>query len=145
MKFTQSALAVSLAMCAQVAMAQEFSQTVFFGDSLTDTGRLKALVTDSDSTKGNQLQNSFITNPDAVWATHLATALGSRADANTANNATGTNYAVGGARSGSTVTWNGLFEIPTTNTQIISHLVANQGKADPNALYTIQYGSAQMI
>ncbi len=29
MKFTQSALAVSLVMCAQVAMAQEFSQTVF--------------------------------------------------------------------------------------------------------------------
>lgn len=145
MKFTQSALAVSLVMCAQVAMAQEFSQTVFFGDSLTDTGRLKAIVTDIDSTKGNQLQNSFITNPDAVWATHLATALGSRADANTANNATGTNYAVGGARSGSTVIWNGLFEIPTTNTQIISHLVANQGKADPNALYTVWIGSNDLI
>ncbi|OOS20925.1 autotransporter domain-containing protein [Moraxella pluranimalium] len=145
MKFTQSALAVSLAMCAQVAMAQDFSQTVFFGDSLTDTGRLKAIVTGIDSTVGAQLQNSFTTNPDAVWATHLANALGSRADANTTDNTAGTNYAVGGARSGSAVTWNNLFEIPTTNTQIISHLAANQGKADPDALYTVWIGSNDLI
>ncbi len=145
MKFTQSALAVSLAMCAQVAMAQDFSQTVFFGDSLTDTGRLKAIVTGIDSTVGAQLQNSFTTNPDAVWATHLANALGSRADANTTDDTAGTNYAVGGARSGSTVTWNNLFEIPTTNTQIISHLAANQGTADPDALYTVWIGSNDLI
>lgn len=146
MKTAPSTLAIALALAVSgTAHAQTYSQTVFFGDSLTDTGRLKSIVTGVNSAVGEQLQNSFTTNPDPVWATHLANSLGTSADANTAANAGGTNYAVGGARSSETVSWNGVFDIPTTNQQILTHLAQNQGKADPNALYTVWIGSNDLI
>lgn len=46
MKTTPSTLAIALAIAVSgTAQAQTYSQTVFFGDSLTDTGRLKSIVT----------------------------------------------------------------------------------------------------
>ena len=60
--FRKTALAMSaLALCAS-ASAASFSNMVFFGDSLTDTGYFK----------GVGKQASFTTNPDPVWAQLLA-------------------------------------------------------------------------
>nr|AAK53448.1 lipase/phospholipase B [Moraxella bovis] len=140
-----SALALMVGMCLHTAYAKEFSQVIIFGDSLSDTGRLKDMVARKDGTLGNTLQPSFTTNPDPVWSSLFAQSYGKTASANTPYNPTGTNYAVGGARSGSEVNWNGFVNVPSTKTQITDHLTATGGKADPNTLYAIWIGSNDLI
>ncbi|MDH9218861.1 hypothetical protein PYL83_06360 [Moraxella lacunata] len=41
-----SALALMVGMCLQTTHAKDYSQVIFFGDSLSDTGRLKDLVSE---------------------------------------------------------------------------------------------------
>lgn len=144
MKLAYGALACGLLM-SQMAMASDFSKTVFFGDSLSDTGRLKDIVAQVSPSFAQALQPSFITNPDPAWTSVLAQAYGKSADANTVSNPSGTNYAVGGARAAETIQWNGLLSVPATSTQIQTYLQANQGKADPNALYAVWIGANDLI
>lgn len=135
------ALAVAIG---STSHAQEFSQTVFFGDSLSDTGRLKGIVTDAKPIIGGQLQLSFTTNPDPVWTKVLADSYGTKAEPHTTTNPQGTNYAVGSARSSQEVNWS-VFKIPSTNQQITDYLTDNQGKTDPNALYAVWIGANDLI
>ena len=89
-------LAAALAMAAAMpAAAQDapFSQTVFFGDSLTDAGYFRPLL----PANVQPVTGQFTTNPSLVWSQFLADYYGTRADAN-GNGQTGTNYAAGGAR-----------------------------------------------
>ncbi|MDO4894884.1 autotransporter domain-containing protein [Moraxella sp.] len=144
MKFSYVSLMIGALLGTQ-ALAQDFSQMVIFGDSLSDTGRLKDIVTQVNPTFGNALQESFTTNPDPVWTRVLASNLGTKADANTTANPAGTNYAVGGARSGSEVNWNGVISVPSTSKQIGTYLGQHQNKADPNALYAVWIGSNDLI
>ena len=93
MKPVRSVLAAALALATAPAFAQDYSQTVFFGDSLTDAGYFRPAIVAQAGPAGAIL-GRFTTNPGLVWAEHVATELGTNANA---FNAGGTNYAIGGA------------------------------------------------
>lgn len=112
-------------MLAQGAQASSFSNTLFFGDSLTDSGSF-----------GFQ----FSTNPGPVWAQNIAANYG--IDLLPANQG-GSNYAEGGARltglpgigAGPALTATPVLQ------QVQSYLASTGGKADPNALYALWAGA----
>lgn len=139
--------AIALSLCTSITYAnntQEFSKVVIFGDSLSDTGRLKDIVIQVAPSVGGALQASFTTNPDDVWASILADSYGKTTKPFTTNNQNGTNFAVGGARSGEVVNWNGI-RVPNTSEQIETYLNKHNQKADPNALYAVWIGSNDLI
>jgi outer membrane lipase/esterase len=128
MQLKALAVAVS-AVCAAAlvnpAHAVDFNNTIFFGDSLTDSGSYGA---------------RFTTNPGMVWAQILAAKLGTTAAPNLG--AGGTDYAEGGARV-TQVPGIGYPQVPATpvSQQIDAYLGAGGGRADPNALYTVWAGA----
>ena len=98
-KLIRSVLAAALACAAVPAFAQNanspFSQTVFFGDSLSDGGFFRPLLPASV----RPVTGQFTTNPGYVWSQYLADYYGTSAAPN-GNGQTGSNYAAGGARVG---------------------------------------------
>ena len=124
MKFRKLAVALAAISVAAPVQAVEFSKTIFFGDSLTDSGSYGA---------------KFTTNPGKVWAENLAARLGTMALPFLG--AGGTDYAQGGARV-TQVPGIGFPQVPATpvSQQIDAYLAAN-AKADPNALYTVWAGA----
>ncbi|TXH72589.1 MAG: autotransporter domain-containing protein [Lysobacteraceae bacterium] len=129
-------LAVALVAAAAPAMAGgTYSQTVFFGDSLTDGGFFRPLL----PLTVRPVTGQFTTNPGLVWSQYLADFYGTRADAN-GNGQTGTNYAAGGARVGINST-GALGPIPSLATQVNNYLTSTGGRADPRALYTVWGGA----
>ena len=143
----RTTLAAALALAAAPAFAQAtFSQTVFFGDSLTDAGFFRPLLPPATQSVTGQ----FTTNPGYVWSQYLAdyygtgAAPGWTASGTGPRAATGTNFAVGGARVGTT--YNGsLGPTPSLAAQIAFYLNANGGQADPNALYTVWGGANDLF
>jgi outer membrane lipase/esterase len=132
-------LATALAFVALTAAAQEqpFASTVFFGDSLTDSGYFRPVLVQQNPQAA--ILGRFTTNPGLVWAEFVADYYGTRADAN-GNGQTGTNYAAGGARVASPNP--GPFGLPPSLTaQVSAYLAANGGRADPNALFTVWGGA----
>lgn len=130
------------------ANAQDFSQTIFFSDSLSDTGRLTSFIQNDPIGGflfGSSLSNSFTTNPDTTWAGVLANSYGLNATANDGTTLNGTNYAVGSAQSTQEVTFPMMsFKVPSVSQQIESYLsLAKQ--ADPNALYTVWIGANDLL
>lgn len=133
----RSAMALAIALAAVPAMAQSpFSKTVFFGDSLTDTGFFRPLLMKQDPNAA--IVGRFTTNPGWVWSDYLADHYGTNSQPN-GNGQTGDNYAVGGARVGVDVV-GPLGPTPSLKTQAAGYLAANGGKADANALYTVWGG-----
>ncbi len=127
-----TAAVVGLALGAASASAGDYSNTIFFGDSLTDSGTFASVV----PTGGK-----FTTNPGPVWAENVASAYGKTATPAVSG---GTDYAVGGARVSQ------LPGVPATaptatatpvRTQITNYLASTGGRADPNALYTVWGGA----
>ncbi len=115
-----------------------YTQTVFFGDSLTDGGFFDPLL----PLAVRPVTGQFTTNPGFVWAQWVADYYGTGAGPN-GNGQTGTNYAAGGARGGALVGFNTtgpLGPIPSLTTQMNSYLTTNGGRADPSALYTVWGG-----
>ena len=135
-------LAAALALAAAPALAQDspFSQTYFFGDSLTDSGHFRPVLVQMIGPDG-ALIGKFTTNPGLVWAEYLAAYYGT--DASTDGDG-GTNYAVGGARAG-VDTVGGLGPTPSLATQVGSYLAATGGSADPNALYAVWAGANDLF
>ena len=130
----RSTLALALACAAAPAMAGDaYTQTWFFGDSLTDSGHFQnGLPADIRDVAGR-----FTTNPGQVWAQWLADYYGTDA---TTDNQGGTNYAIGGAR----------IDTPVANTipvtaQVELYLSTHGGRADPNALYTVWGGGNDLL
>lgn len=148
-KYRPLSLAVALLGVSSIATAQDFSQTVFFGDSLTDTGRLAQIGQDSNlSYLFKSAQPSFTTNPDTTWAGVLASSYGHSANPNNGKDATGTNYAIGGARVAEDVTRGLLFwtlTIDSTQKQLNAYLTNTEGKADPKALYSVWAGANDLL
>ena len=146
----RSLLAAALAIAAAPAMAQDgtFSQTVFFGDSLTDAGFFTPLLVQQNPQAA--VLGRFTTNPGLVWSEYLAEYYGTDAGmAWTATGATprpgtGTNYAVGGARVGEDSV-GALGFTPSLATQVGAYLGANGGRADANALYTVWGGANDLF
>ena len=137
----RTTLALALACAAGSALAQgEYSKTVFIGDSLTDSGHFRPALVQSAGPSAAIL-GRFTTNPGLVWAEFLAEYYGTNA---TSANQGGTNYAVGGARTG-TNSSGALGPIPSMTAQLTSYLAANGGRADPNALYTVWGGANDLF
>ena len=121
-----------------------FSQVVFFGDSLSDTGNLacrEGPLSPEFSFGGLRASNG----PLAVE--HLAASLGFPIDANPSfyldNNycplvARGNNYAVGGA----TAIWPGAKDLLS---QVVNFWVDNSYKTDKNTLYVFFIGGNDLI
>ncbi|MFD1298533.1 autotransporter domain-containing protein [Lysobacter gummosus] len=142
MKPVRTALAAALVLAAAPAFAagDPYSQTVFIGDSLTDSGHFRPALIQAVGPNG-ALIGRFTTNPGLVWSEWLADYYGTNA---TSDNQGGTNYAVGGARTG-TNTSGALGTIPSLATQTANYLAANGGRADPNALYTVWGGANDLF
>jgi outer membrane lipase/esterase len=137
---TRTLLALALALTTAPAFADgPYSQTIFFGDSLTDAGFFRPLLPASV----RPVTGQFTTNPGFVWAQHLAAFYGT-GSAPQGNGQTGTNYAAGGARVGINTT-GALGPIPSLATQTSQYLTANGGRADPNALYTVWGGANDLF
>ncbi len=136
-------LATALAIATLPAAAQDstFSSTVFFGDSLTDSGYFRPLLVQQNPQAA--ILGRFTTNPGLVWSEFVADYYGTRADAN-GNGQTGTNYAAGGARVGTNTT-GALGPIPSLATQVGRYLTANGGQADPDALFTVWGGANDLF
>ena len=148
-KFSRTVLAAALALAAMPLYAQDqptFTQTVFFGDSLTDGGFFRPLLPVSVQPVTGQ----FTTNPGQVWSQYLADYYGSNAESAWfgtgvgATPGTGNNWAVGGARVGQT-TAGALGYTPSMVAQVTDYLSRNGGKADPGALYTVWGGANDLF
>lgn len=136
-------LAASLALAAMPALAKgPFTSTVFFGDSLTDSGFFRPLLVQQAGPQAAIL-GRFTTNPGLVWSEHLADYYGTHADAN-GNGQTGDNYAVGGARIVQDATGE-LGPMPSLSSQVQRYLVLTGGRADPDALYTVWGGGNDLF
>lgn len=141
----RSLLACALAIAAAPALAQEgtFSQTVFFGDSLTDAGFFTPLLVQQNPQAA--VLGRFTTNPGLVWSEYLADYYGTNAapawTVAGVPQQPGTNYAAGGARVGE----DREDGTPSLATQMNAHLAANGGSADANALYTVWGGANDLF
>src|SRR5687768_11377009 len=71
----RTVLAAALALAAVPAAAQTYSQTVFFGDSLTDAGYFRPLL----PPQVQPVTGQFTTNPGLVWSQYLADFYGTSA------------------------------------------------------------------
>jgi outer membrane lipase/esterase len=126
------------------AQAQQFSQVVVFGDSLSDAGYFRpflgtlGLPASLVSTLGR-----FTTNPGPVWSELMTTHYGLVPNP---SNAGGSIYAQGGARVAldSASTPPGSAQRPVS-TQITEYLAARNGTADPRALFTVWAGANDFL
>ncbi|WP_407910078.1 autotransporter domain-containing protein [Lysobacter claricitrinus] len=137
-------MAAALALAAMPAFAQTYSQTVFFGDSLTDTGAFRPALIQAAGPSA-AIAGRFTTNPGLIWAEYLADFYGTSAvpyyGANsTVQNATGTDFAVGGAKVATTAP-SAFGAVPSLQTQVNTYLNNNGGRADGNALFTVWGGA----
>lgn len=132
-RISHLALACGLALGAQAAQAQQFSNVISFGDSLTDAGNASR----SDLNPATFDGNSFTTNGDLVHAQLIAQYYGYN---QTESVIGGYNYAFGGScaqAAGACV----APAFPRLNQQIALYLGGAGGAADPNALYTVWSGA----
>ena len=140
--------AIALAAAPGFAQASDspFTQTIFFGDSLTDGGFFRSLL----PPEVQSVTGQFTTNPGYVWSQYLADYYDS--NANVAWKATGAtptlspggnNWAVGGARNG-TDSVGALGYTPSLASQYARYLSAGNS-VDPNALYTVWGGANDLF
>lgn len=146
-------LAAALALASLPAFAQTYSQTVFFGDSLTDSGFYRPFLVENAGPSA-AIVGRFTTNPGLVWSEYLADFYGTGAASAWGLTSggivlqDGTNYAAGGA---TIVNGAGFPPTPPTQfapsltTQIQTYLARNGGHADPNALYTVWGGANDLF
>lgn len=118
---------------------QPYEETVFFGDSLTDSGYFRPLLPASV----RPVTGQFVDNPNWVWSQFLADYYGTAANPN-GNGQTGTNYAAGGSRNGINST-GALGPIPSLATQVSNYLTARGGRANSNALYSVWGGANDLF
>ena len=160
MKLKQTLLAcAALVSSVQFAAAQNFNQTIVFGDSTEDAGWFANFKT-GNTAFDNAIQaalaaggNAHFTGPGPNYTQILAGKFGTTA--NEVNGpGGGTNFAIGGAfdngtfdaffgpghQNLSTLGTPGNLGLPGTAEQIGNYLASVGGKANPNALYLIASG-----
>ncbi|MDK2123687.1 autotransporter outer membrane beta-barrel domain-containing protein [Parachitinimonas caeni] len=125
-----------VAALSQSAFAVQYSNTVFFGDSLTDTGAFGGL--------GPLPAGARWTVNDAdIYASLIAKKYGVTLTPTNKDNpklGAGNNYAQGGARAVEVTNSQPFGNIRDLPTQVTDHLTAKAGVLDPNALYTVFIG-----
>ena len=109
------------------AAARAYSDVVFFGDSLTDTGNTCAGV----ASAGGGFAPGRCSN-GAVWADYFVEGLGFGSEA-TSSASGGSNYANGGSRT------------PDLAAQIDAYLAATGGTPDPDALHVVWLGGNDIL
>jgi outer membrane lipase/esterase len=130
-----AACALSTCMLQGAAQAQSFSNTIFFGDSNTDSGRYLYLSGPQGLAPAGA--GTYTTNPDPGWAASLSSRFGLTSVPQDAPSG-GNNYAAGGAR----VSFTGADPNAwSATTQVDTYLASTGGRADPNALYTVWIGT----
>ncbi|WP_426412906.1 autotransporter outer membrane beta-barrel domain-containing protein [Bradyrhizobium ganzhouense] len=130
-------LAVVCSAVTTAASAQNFSNTFFFGDSLTDSGWfLYKPLGGAKFGLAPPGAGTWTTNPDPGWAQIFSNKFGYSATPSDTPGVGGNNYAIGGAR---LVAQGG--NVLSTQTQIANYLASTGGVADPNAIYTFWAGS----
>ncbi|HRO63537.1 autotransporter domain-containing protein [Thermomonas sp.] len=153
--FRRTLLCAALALAASPVFAQSqeatpespFSQTVFFGDSLTDAGYFRPLLVQMLGPNGAVI-GQFTNNPGYVWSQYMADYFHS--NASIAWHGTGVpptftaldngnNWSAGGARV-ATDSVSALGYIPSLQSQYAAYL-ASGNTVDPNALYTVWGGA----
>jgi outer membrane lipase/esterase len=129
--FKRTLLAGAIALALSAPAAAQFSNAIFFGDSLSDSGNYKSQLPPGTG--------KFTTNPGPVWSEVFAQNFGLMA---LPSNSGGTNYAFGGARvtdlPGVVGPPLNPFDATPVATQVQQYLA--KGKVDPNAIYAIQAG-----
>lgn len=124
--------------CATPLHAANYSNAVFFGDSLSDAGTFKSQsLIQQFAPEGGK----FTTNPGPIWSEVVAQTLG---HPTVPANQNGTDYAEGGARVTQLPGYpNQLFIANATpvQNQISNYLSATGGVADKNALYSVWAGA----
>lgn len=131
----RSILAASVAIAVGNPAFAQYSGTVFFGDSLSDSGTFAAIGAVPAGV------GKFTTNPGPVWSEVLAGKFGASATPAVAG---GTNYAVGGARVTSLPGYPPsppTDQAPPVTTQITQYLAGSGGRADSGALYSVWAGA----
>lgn len=150
-------LAAALALAASTpALGDDtFSRTVFFGDSLTDAGYFRPLLVQQNPQAA--ILGRFTTNPGLVWAEWLADYYGTDArpavDPSLACGPTfcqpaltgGDNYAAGGAMVSADRIGPPFGYTPSMSTQLNYYLGSTEGRADPDALYTVWGGANDLF
>jgi len=122
-------------MLGSAAQAQTFSNTIFFGDSNTDSGRY--LYLSGPQGLAPPGAGAYTTNPDPEWSVALGSRFGLSVIPEDAPGG-GNNYAAGGAR----VSFTGANpNVWSAMTQVDTYLASTGGRADPNALYTVWIGT----
>ena len=121
------------ALCCASAQAADYSNAIFFGDSLSDAGSYAPALPPGTG--------RFTTNPGPVWTEALGSRLGLTI---TPANQGGTDHAMGGARVSQQP---GVPDAPPTDNaipvtgQVANYLTANGGASDPDALYSVWAGA----
>lgn len=136
MKLKRNLIATALAcgLVAGGAVAQtsgQYSNVVSFGDSYSDIGAFSSGLWFSNAATAQGTFPALVASHYGVTQTSAYTNL---ASVTQAPNATGNNFAVGGAQVQNTATTKGSV------TQVSDFITRSGGKVDPNALYTIFIG-----
>jgi outer membrane lipase/esterase len=152
-------LAAALALAAAPVFAQDaFTDTVFFGDSITDSGFYQPFLVQATGNPDAALAARWTTNPGLIWAEFLAGYYGTDATpawqlalvngVPTVVAGSGDNYAAGGATISPGPGYPPAVPTafaPSLATQIDAYLGANGGHADPGALYTVWGGANDLF
>ncbi len=134
------AVALALPSLAFAQSQSQYSNVVFFGDSLTDSGYYAPIT---QGKMGLSESGKFTTNPDLVWSQILANKLGTTATPNIPYaGQSGNNYAIGGARAGVDKI-NSSFGVPinAVTTQVDSYLP----NIDTDALHVVWVGANDLF
>jgi outer membrane lipase/esterase len=127
------------------SQAQQFSQVIVFGDSLSDAGYYRPVLAAAGVPASLlPILGRFTTAPGPVWSELVAAYYGAPTGPSNVNN--GNIFAQGGARVAlnSAATPTGAAQRPVT-TQIGEYLARTGGSADPNALYAVWAGANDVI
>ncbi|MDB6164174.1 MAG: GDSL-like Lipase/Acylhydrolase family protein [Xanthomonadaceae bacterium] len=159
-RLSRTVLAAALALAAMPVLAQtdstytHFDQTVFFGDSLTDSGFYQPILVAGNGPQAATVAR-FTTNPGLVWAEFLADFYGT--NATPAWQLTPTGIAAGSgddfAAGGATVSPgpgyppapNFTQYAPSLTNQVGAYLAGNGGQANPDALFTVWGGANDLF
>ncbi|MEM7020285.1 MAG: SGNH/GDSL hydrolase family protein [Pseudomonadota bacterium] len=115
--------------------AAPYSKIIVFGDSLSDTGNVSR-VTFGFLPGAGYADGRF--SDGSVWVEYLSTALGLTYDADS-------NYAWGGAESGTGGASAGPISVLGVTAQVGQFIVDTGGTADPDALYFIVVGGNDLM